>query len=275
MVGFLQPTLCPRTLCKTWVVCWLHPRCPRDRRPCCLTSDSENFGRFRMSTFDFSQYMRINSAAIRALGVLPGSDDQKADLSLLKVLNRCRTPGGQRLLAQWLKQPLTDVRKIGASPLPGKSQVFGRKEKRVFFLQSELENDFSKYLEMVETTLDLEAAESGDFLVKPDFDDDLQALREELDSLEAKCQGYLDKAARDLGLEAGKTIKLESNKELGFHFRITRKVGGYAEPMHQLSDVISHLDVLVGLAVAAASASKPYVRPKILEKGLALLNFAK
>ncbi|KAM7306875.1 DNA mismatch repair protein Msh2 [Ixodes scapularis] len=136
------------------------------------------------------------------------------------------------------------------------------------------------------------------------------------------------KAARDLGLEAGKTIKLESNKELGFHFRITRKeeralrsrkgyvvidtkqngvrfrspdllssnasyldtrkayeeaqqsiakmivdiAGGYAEPMHQLSDVISHLDVLVGLAVAAASASKPYVRPKILEKGSGILK---
>ncbi|XP_040077010.2 DNA mismatch repair protein Msh2 [Ixodes scapularis] len=355
-----------------------------------LTSDSENFGRFRMSTFDFSQYMRINSAAIRALGVLPGSDDQKADLSLLKVLNRCRTPGGQRLLAQWLKQPLTDVRKIEErlemvelfvqkgelrhclhedylrhfpdllrvakrlqrhkstlqelyktyqtlKVLPKVREVLSKaadEDKRAvlqgLFVKplAELENDFSKYLEMVETTLDLEAAESGDFLVKPDFDDDLQALREELDSLEAKCQGYLDKAARDLGLEASKTIKLESNKELGFHFRITRKeeralrsrkgyvvidtkqngvrfrspdllssnasyldtrrayeeaqqsiakmivdiAGGYAEPMHQLSDVISHLDVLVGLAVAAASASKPYVRPKILEKGSGILK---
>ncbi|CAN8017160.1 unnamed protein product, partial [Ixodes persulcatus] len=236
-----------------------------------LTSDSENFGHFRMSTFDFSQYVRINSAAIRALGVLPGSDDQKADLSLLKVLNRCRTPGGQRLLAQWLKQPLTDIRKIEErlemvelfvqrgelrhclhedylrhfpdllraakrlqrhkstlqelyktyqtlKVLPKVREVLAKaadEDKRAvlqgLFVKplAELEKDFSKYLEMVETTLDLEAAESGDFLVKPDFDDDLQALREELDSLEAKCHGYLDKVmcnfTSDLMLRQGTT----------------------------------------------------------------------
>ncbi|CAN7988646.1 unnamed protein product, partial [Ixodes hexagonus] len=355
-----------------------------------LTADSENFGCFQVSTFDFSQYVRINSAAIRALGVLPGSEDQKAELSLLKVLNRCRTPGGQRLLAQWLKQPLMDVQKIEERlemvelfvqkgelrhclhedylrhfpdllrvakrlqrhkstlqdlyktyqmlqvlPKVREALAKGADEDKEAVLQglfakplAELESDFSKYLEMVETTLDMEAAEGGDFLVKPDFDDDLKALREELDSLEGKCRGYLDKAARDLGLESGKSIKLESSKDLGFHFRITRKeepalrsrkgylvidtkqngvrfrspdllstnagyldtrkayeeaqqsitkmiveiAGGYAEPMHQLSEVISHLDVLVGLAVAAASASKPYVRPKVLPKGSGTLK---
>lgn len=355
-----------------------------------LTSDSHNFGCFQVSTFDFSQYVRINSAAIRALGVLPGSEDQKAELSLLKVLNRCRTPGGQRLLAQWLKQPLLDVHKIEERlemvelfvqkgelrhclhedylrHFPDLLRVAKRLQRQKSTLQelyktyqmlqvlpkvqealakaadegkeavlqglfvkplAELEKDFSKYLEMVETTMDLEAAESGDFMVKPDFDDDLKALREELDSLERKCRGYLGKAAKDLGLEADKTIKLESSRDLGFHFRITRKeepalrsrksyividtkqngvrfrspdllsansgymdtrkayeeaqqniakmiveiAAGYADPMHQLSEVISHLDVLVGLAVAAASASKPYVRPKILEKGSGILR---
>ena len=49
-------------------------------------------------------------------------------------------------------------------------------------------------------------------------------LREKLDSLEVDIQSTLQKVARDLSLEAGKTIKLESNNQLGYFFRVTRKV---------------------------------------------------
>jgi len=45
-----------------------------------------------------------------------------------------------------------------------------------------------------------------------------------MDHLEEEIKGLLKKAANDLDLEAGKTIKLESNSQLGYYFRVTLKV---------------------------------------------------
>ena len=33
-------------------------------------------------------------------------------MSLFKVLNKTKTPGGERLLKVWIRQPLTDIAKI-------------------------------------------------------------------------------------------------------------------------------------------------------------------
>lgn len=44
-----------------------------------------------------------------------------------------------------------------------------------------------------------------------------------MDETEERIQRQLGKAADDLGLEAGKTFKLESNQQFGYYFRITLK----------------------------------------------------
>nr|XP_049703684.1 DNA mismatch repair protein Msh2 [Helicoverpa armigera] len=88
---------------------------------------------------------------------------------------------------------------------------------------SELNEDLGKFLEMIETTVDMEAVDRGDFLVKPSFDEQLQSLSEQLEQMQSSADKELNKAAKDLGLDAGKTIKLESNPQNGFCLRVTKR----------------------------------------------------
>ncbi|XP_039754899.1 DNA mismatch repair protein Msh2 [Pararge aegeria] len=88
---------------------------------------------------------------------------------------------------------------------------------------SELNDDLDKFQQMIETTVDMDAVDRGDFLVKPSFDEQLQSLAGELEKLQSSAEKELSKAARDLGLDGGKTIKLEINPQNGFYFRVTMK----------------------------------------------------
>ncbi|KAJ0183288.1 hypothetical protein K1T71_001264 [Dendrolimus kikuchii] len=88
---------------------------------------------------------------------------------------------------------------------------------------SELIEDLNKFQQMIEATVDMEAVARGDFLVKPSFDELLQSLNGQLNQFMVSAEKELHKAARDLSLEAGKTIKLENNPQNGFYFRVTLK----------------------------------------------------
>ncbi|XP_060801503.1 DNA mismatch repair protein Msh2 [Amyelois transitella] len=88
---------------------------------------------------------------------------------------------------------------------------------------SELNGDLDKFQQMIETTIDMDAVDRGDFLVKPSFDEQLQSLSEQLEQYQSAAEKELNKAARDLGLDAGKSIKLEINPQNGFYFRVTMK----------------------------------------------------
>ncbi|BFZ23354.1 hypothetical protein BsWGS_26393 [Bradybaena similaris] len=249
-----------------------------------LLSNEDNFGQFRITTFDLSLYMKLDSAAVRALNLLPVSNEGNKNESLLGLLNRCRTAQGQRLLGQWIKQPLMDIKKIEERlnvvdtmladselrqtlyddqlrKLPDfhrLAQKFQRKkaglqdcykvyqalDKMPHLLETlekhegqhrallmelfsnpikELLVDFSKFQEMVETTIDLAQVQNHEFVIRADFDDNLTELRQQIDELEENIKAQLNQVARDLGLEPNKTLKLESSSQLGYYFRVTRK----------------------------------------------------
>eukprot|EP01049_Picozoa_sp_SAG25_P001159 SAG25_NODE_46_length_19040_cov_20.665699_7_plen_790_part_00 len=78
-----------------------------------LLSDDTNSGGFTMQQYTLKDYMRLDTAVVRALNLLPQpNDSQNRASSLYGLLNQCKTPMGSRLLNLWLKQPLLDVTRI-------------------------------------------------------------------------------------------------------------------------------------------------------------------
>ncbi|ODN00753.1 DNA mismatch repair protein Msh2 [Orchesella cincta] len=86
-----------------------------------------------------------------------------------------------------------------------------------------MQEDLNKFNEMISTTLDIAMAEKGDFVVKSDIHEDFQVLRSEMDEIEVKMAEETYSVAKDLSLEANKSLKLESNTQTGHFFRITLK----------------------------------------------------
>lgn len=78
---------------------------------------------------------------------------------------------------------------------------------------------------MVETTIDLSELARHNFVIKPDFDDALRELRDQLGGVRDQLDDEHHRVADDLGMSTdGKVLHFEQNALYGYCFRLTRKV---------------------------------------------------
>lgn len=86
----------------------------------------------------------------------------------------------------------------------------------------EYSDSFAKLQEMVETTVDLDALDNHEFIIKPEFDDSLRMIRKRLDKLRRDMDAEHAKVGRDLDQDTEKKLFLENHRVHGWCFRLTR-----------------------------------------------------
>eukprot|EP00178_Gracilaria_changii_P019029 TRINITY_DN55450_c0_g1_i1.p1 TRINITY_DN55450_c0_g1~~TRINITY_DN55450_c0_g1_i1.p1 ORF type:complete len:929 (+),score=147.72 TRINITY_DN55450_c0_g1_i1:167-2953(+) len=86
-----------------------------------------------------------------------------------------------------------------------------------------LVSELANFEALVETTIDLEQIENGEFVLSPSVHPDLQELREQQDSILADIDAEFQKASNSISGLKSDALKLERKDNLGYIFRLTRK----------------------------------------------------
>lgn len=264
-----------------------------------IMSDASNFGQFQLYQHDLSQYMKLDSSALKALNLMPGPKDGSKSMNLYGLLNHCKTPVGSRLLAQWLKQPLMNLEEIekrqqlveafvddtelrqtlqeehlrSIPDLYRLAKKFQRKKANLEDVvrayqvairvpnfvgilsgvmdeahkdaldaeyTSKLEeysNSFQKLVEMVETTVDLDAVDNHEYIIKSEFDDGLRVIRKKIDSLRYNIEKEHQRAADDLNQDPEKKLLLENHRVHGWCLRLTRNESSVIRNKEQYQEI--------------------------------------
>ncbi|KAK3140399.1 hypothetical protein QOZ80_5AG0400350 [Eleusine coracana subsp. coracana] len=250
-----------------------------------LLADDTNYGNYTIEKYNLDRYMRLDSAAVRALNIAEGKTDVNKNFSLFGLMNRTCTVGmGKRLLNRWLKQPLLDVNEINNRldmvqafvEDPELHQGLRQKLKRisdidrlthslrrksanlqpvvklyqscmtVSFIKSVLqqydgqfselirakfivpleewltENRFGRFAALVETAIDLDQLDNGEYRISSLYSSELAVLKDELSVVEDEINNLHMHTATDLDLSIDKQLKLEKGP-LGHVFRISKK----------------------------------------------------
>lgn len=85
------------------------------------------------------------------------------------------------------------------------------------------DDHLNKFIALVETSVDLDQLENGEYMISPSYDDALGALKTEQESLERQIHNLHKQTAYDLDLPIDRALKLDKGSQFGHVFRITKK----------------------------------------------------
>ena len=100
----------------------------------------------------------------------------------------------------------------------------------------EYSNILAKLQEMVETTVDLDALDHHEFIIKPEFDENLRTIRMRLDKLKRDMETEHKSVGLDLNQETDKKLFLENHRVHGWCFRLTRTEASCIRNKRQYSE---------------------------------------
>ncbi|KZT61654.1 DNA mismatch repair protein [Calocera cornea HHB12733] len=298
-----------------------------------ILMDESNYGQYTLKHHDLSQYMRLDSSALRALNLMPGPQDGAANknASVFGLLNRCKTSQGTRLLGAWLKQPLVNLHEIRrrqdlveamvedsntrralqddfVKSMPDMRRISKRFQKGIANLEDvvrvyqaivklpgliaaledidtgnddhkelvadqwvknlkEYLTSLEKMAEMVEHTLDLEELDNHNYVIKPDFDDELKRISEDLRNVRDRLDAEHHRVGNELDLDLDKKLHLESNTVYGYCLRLSKNdakvihnVRGYIELSTQKAGVYFTTKQLKEASIDHADLTDKYGR---------------
>ncbi|KAI9843089.1 MAG: MutS-like protein [Sclerophora amabilis] len=90
----------------------------------------------------------------------------------------------------------------------------------------ESSDSLARLQEMVETTVDLDALDNHEFIIKPEFDESLRTIRKKLEKLKYDMEVEHRRVAKDLNQDTEKKLFLENHRVHGWCFRLTRNEAG-------------------------------------------------
>ncbi|EUC38372.1 hypothetical protein COCCADRAFT_83306 [Bipolaris zeicola 26-R-13] len=96
---------------------------------------------------------------------------------------------------------------------------------------------FAGLQDMVETTVDLEALDNHEFIIKPEFDESLRTIRKRLDKLKRDMESEHMRVGDDLNQDTEKKLFLENHKVNGWCFRLTRNEAGCIRQKKQYQEI--------------------------------------
>lgn len=88
--------------------------------------------------------------------------------------------------------------------------------------KQELNTALGKFQELVETTIDLDALDNHEYIIKYEFDDNLRMIKRKLEKARNDMHAEHRNVGRDLNLDTEKKLFIENHRVHGWCFRLTR-----------------------------------------------------